>query len=71
MAKLTRFQAVRAALLELGIRASNEDIAQYVAREHGYTFPDSAALAVFISMVNSKMARTGDKCKLPSSRGSK
>ncbi len=71
MARLTRFQAVRAALLELGATASNEDIARYVAKEHGYEFQDAAALALYISMVNSKMSRTGDKSKMPSSRGSK
>jgi hypothetical protein len=68
MAKLTRFQAIREALIELGTSASNDEIGRYVAQEHGYEFPDAGALALFISMVNSKMTRTGLYSKMPSSR---
>ena len=66
MAKLTRFQAVRTALLELGGTASNEEVGRYVAEHFGYEFPDAGALALYISMVNSKMSRKGSKSKNPS-----
>jgi hypothetical protein len=66
MAKLTRFQAVRAALLELGAAATNEEVARHVAEHSGYDFPDRTALALYISMVNSKMNRKSNKDKLPS-----
>jgi hypothetical protein len=66
MAKLTRFQAVRAALLELGGTATNEEVARYVAEHHGYEFPDASALALYVSMVNSKMNRKTNKDKMPS-----
>jgi len=66
MAKMTRFQAVRAALLELGATASNEAVGRYVAEHFGYEFTDPGALTLYISMVNSKMARKGGKLKHPS-----
>lgn len=66
MAKLTRFQAVREALLELGASATNEEVGRYVAEQFGYDFGDPGNLALYISMVNSKMVRKGIKSKNPS-----
>jgi hypothetical protein len=67
MARLTKFQAVRTALQDLGPGASNEEIRAYVAKEFGIDFPDPNALALYISMVNSKMTRKGVASKMPSS----
>ncbi len=69
MGKLTRFQAVRAAMQELGGRATHEQVAMYVSKEYGMTFSDLKALSLYMSMVNSKMIRKGPGGKLGSSRG--
>lgn len=57
MGTVTRYQAVREALLELGPLATVEEVGQYVRHYHGYTFKDAQALAVYITMVQQKMSR--------------
>jgi len=67
MGKLTRFQAVRAAMQELGPSASHEQVAAYLSEEYGMSFTDPKALALYMAMVNSKMMRKGPGGKLGSS----
>jgi hypothetical protein len=64
---LTRYQAVRAAILELGPTASKEDIARYVETHHGMKFEGQDTVALYINMVNSKMSRKQRKATSPSS----
>lgn len=64
---LTRYQAVRAAILELGPTASKDDIARYVEKNHGMKFDDQDTVTLYISMVNSKMSRKQRKSTSPSS----
>jgi hypothetical protein len=64
---LTRYQAVRAAIEELGPTATKEQIADYVKKHHGVQFDDRHTVALYISMVNSKMSRKQRKPNSPSS----
>jgi len=57
MGSVTRYQAVREALLEQGPLATAEEIGRYVEQHHGYTFKDGQALSVYIAMVQGKMSR--------------
>jgi len=57
MGKTTRYQAVRTALQDLGPNASREEVARYVKQHYGLVFEDDRALALYINMVNNKMAR--------------
>ena len=64
---MTKYQAVRAALLELGAAATPQEIARYVEQHHGLQFPDTKALVLVISMVNSKMSRKPRRGNIPPS----
>jgi hypothetical protein len=64
---INRYQAVRAAILELGPTASKEAVAEFVEKHHGLIFDDRHTVALYISMVNSKMSRKQRKSNSPSS----
>ncbi len=62
---VTRYQAVRAALLELGPTATNEAVADYCKRHHNISFDDRHTVVLYISMVNSKMSRSSASRPVP------
>jgi hypothetical protein len=64
---VTRYQAVRAALQELGPSATKEAVADYCKRHHNISFDDRHTVVLYISMVNSKMSRKQRKATSPSS----
>ena len=64
---MNRYQAVRAAILELGPTATKEQVADYVLKNHGVKFDDKHTVTLYISMVNSKMSRKQRKSNSPSS----
>ena len=63
MGTVTRYQAVRTAIQELGPQASHREIADYVQRHMGIELGDPRMLALYVSMVNSKMSRKPSKPK--------
>ena len=67
MGTVTRYQAVRTAIQELGPQASHREIADYVQRHLGIELGDPRMLALYVSMVNSKMSRKPRNMDIPSS----
>ena len=67
MGTVTRYQAVRTAIQELGPQASHREIADYVQRHLGIELGDPRMLALYVSMVNSKMSRKPRSTGIPSS----
>lgn len=53
----TRYQAVRAALMDLGPTITPAEVAQYVKDQFGMTFDNLKTVALYIAMVKSKMSR--------------
>jgi hypothetical protein len=64
MSAVTRYQAVREALFELGPVATNAEVAHYVKDHHQMDFNDSRVLSLYIAMVKRKMSRTGEMANI-------